>query len=62
MKVFKTDHRQPTAADGNLKGFVFARKPGRIGWDAVQWSEVNRVEYPEWSPIEAKSESEDGNV
>lgn len=44
--------RKPTEADANIKGVVFGRKVGRIGFEGVPWRDVKWPEYDRWAPAE----------
>lgn len=44
--------RKPTEADANRLGYVFAKKPHRIGYEGVLWHQVKWPEYDRWSPAE----------
>jgi hypothetical protein len=51
-RSYSTRRKRPPEADANVKGYVFARKPGRIGYEGVLWHEVKWPEYDRWSPAE----------
>lgn len=52
MKTYSTKRKKPTSEDANYLGYVFARKPDRIGYEGVIWSEVRWPNYDRWSPAE----------